>query len=368
MTQSSNESNSRPSRTIIKGARIFDGYDFYPARPISIVGGLISDDISGGSAVEIDATGMTLLPGLIDAHVHLFSTAPLTQLIRAGVTTALDMGTMSHELRMSLRESAESGLTDTRTACLAATSAGSIHSRIPGFPAKALVSGRDGAQKFVADRVTQNADYIKIIADVPGPTQETVTALAAAAREHGKLSIAHAANSAAYAMSHEAGVDVFTHVPLDKALSDELVASIASSGSVVVPTLTMMETMSQRIPGKNYDAARSSVAALHAAGVPIIAGTDANTSPGSPAQIVHGESLHRELELLVLAGLSNVEALRAATSVAAKWFRLDDRGVIQSGKRADLLLVEGDLEKDVGSVRKVRHIWCNGIAMEFERE
>lgn len=71
-----------------------------------------------------------------------------------------------------------------------------------------------------------------------------------------------------------------------------------------------------------YRHAEASVAALHRAGIPIVAGTDANAAPGSPAPIRHGEGLHDELELLVGAGLSPVEALRAATVVPAGLFAL----------------------------------------------
>lgn len=72
-------------------------------------------------------------------------------------------------------------------------------------------------------------------------------------------------------------------------------------------------------PGLNYAAAKESVALLHRAGVPILVGTDANSSP--MAAIKHGESLHRKLELLVEAGLLNAKELRAATSFLAEWFR-----------------------------------------------
>ena len=78
----------------------------------------------------------------------------------------------------------------------------------------------------------------------------------------------------------------------------------------------MMEAISQKmkVPGLNlnYANARASVAAMYQSGIPILAGTDANAAPGTPAAIPHGESLHHELQLLVDAGLSTVDALRAA--------------------------------------------------------
>jgi imidazolonepropionase-like amidohydrolase len=97
------------------------------------------------------------------------------------------------------------------------------------------------------------------------------------------------------------------------------------------------------------------------AGVPILAGTDANDSAGTPARVPHGESLHRELELLVDAGLSTLEALLAATALPARYFGLSDRGTTEPGKRADLVLIDGDPLADIRATRSIRRIWCGGI-------
>ncbi|KAJ7722894.1 hypothetical protein DFH07DRAFT_759756, partial [Mycena maculata] len=104
-----------------------------------------------------------------------------------------------------------------------------------------------------------------------------------------------------------------------------------------------------------------SVTALHAASVPILAGTDANTLPGIALPL--GTSLHRELELLVEAGLSSVDALRSqATRVlAAQYNRLLDRGVIAPGMRADLLLISGDPIANISTTRNIQRIWIAGV-------
>jgi imidazolonepropionase-like amidohydrolase len=164
-------------------------------------------------------------------------------------------------------------------------------------------------------------------------------------------------------MAQEAGADVLTHAPLDRALDEAAVARMADDGRIVVPTLSMMEAIvegSGRV-GPDYNQARLTVTALYRAGVPVLAGTDANSTPGVPASVPHGSSMHHELELLVDAGLSPVDALRAATSLPARHFGLDDRGAVTPGLRADLLLVDGDPLHDITATAKIQRIWCAGV-------
>src|SRR6185436_16612321 len=111
----------------------------------------------------------------------------------------------------------------------------------------------------------------------------------------------------------------------------------------------------------DFSTVLASVALFHAAGVPVLAGTDApNTGSW------HGVSLHRELELLVQAGLTPLEALRAATSAPADAFRLPDRGRITVGRRADLLLVDGDPTTDVRATRAIARVWKLGVPCDRE--
>jgi imidazolonepropionase-like amidohydrolase len=163
--------------------------------------------------------------------------------------------------------------------------------------------------------------------------------------------------------AQRAGADILTHAPLDAPLGADLVARAVAAGQVVVPTLTMMERIVAQLapPGAAYANAQASVTALHQAGVPVLAGTDANAGPGSPASVPHGESLHRELELLAGAGLPALAVLRAATEGPARYFGLADRGRIEPGLRADLVLIDGDPLADIRASRSIRRVWCDGI-------
>ncbi len=361
---------------LIRDVRVFEAGALSGATSVLLAGDRImgvGPAIDVASGVVVDGAGSVLLPGLVDAHVHLHDTSSLDLLARAGVTTALDMACWPRELVDELRH--RRGLTDIRSAGIPATAPGSTHSKMPGRPDAALISGPAQADDFVRDRLAEGSDYIKLIADIPGPDQATLDALVTAAHRHGRLAVAHAATIAPYRMALAAGADVITHAPLDAALDEATVAGMASAGTVAVPTLTMMDAVARRffgvgaerrsadVPsgGPGYHHARRSVQLLRQAGVAILAGTDANATAGAPAAISHGESLHRELELLVDAGLTPAEAIFAATSLPARHFRLDDRGAVRPGTRADLVLVAGDPLADVTASRLVERVWCAGI-------
>ncbi|WP_067474383.1 amidohydrolase family protein [Actinomadura hibisca] len=349
------------TRTALTGVRVFDGHGLSEPGTVVIDGAVIGTDVSG--ARTVDASGAVLLPGLIDAHVHLHGPDDLRGLAAHGVTTGLDMATWPPDLLASLRE--VSGLSDFRSAGTPVIGPGGPHARIPGMAEDAVIHGPEQAADFVAARIAQGSDYIKVVLEEPGqggPDRPSLDALVAAVHEHGRLIVAHAAWPGAYRWAVEAGVDVVTHIPLGQPLDAEIVERMASAGQIAVPTLTMMEGIASGLGMADaFTASLASVAALHRAGVPVLAGTDANHQQGVPFQPAHGASLHHELELLVRAGLSEADALRAATVLPARHFQLTDRGAVESGLRADLLLIDGDPLADISATRKIVRVWCGGV-------
>ncbi|MFG3100602.1 amidohydrolase family protein [Streptomyces sp. NPDC048182] len=319
----------------------------------------------------VDGAGATLLPGLIDAHVHFLDAGELTALARAGVTTALDMGTWPPPFVAALRASRAGA--DIRSCGAPIAGRGGPHARIPGFPADSLVSTAEEGRRRVAARVGEGVDYIKLVLEpdgAGGPDAATAKAVVEEAHAAGLRVVAHASHTGAVALALEAGVDVLTHAPLDAVLAPDLVRQLGGreSGHVVVPTLTMMRGVARNLgnPAVDYAHARDTVTALHRAGAVLVAGTDANRAPGVPAAVAHGSSLHDELALLVEAGLSPVEALRSATSTAAAAFALPDRGSIRPGLRADLLLVTGSPATDITASRAVRGVWTAGRPVDLD--
>ncbi|KAJ5096638.1 hypothetical protein N7456_007359 [Penicillium angulare] len=346
-----------PPITAITNVRVFDGQKVNDPSTVIIDGDLIAtNDPDKVPSTTINAEGSILSPGLIDCHIHLHGADDLARMAEFGVTTALDMATWPPELLTSLRNN--KGVTDIRGCGIAATAPRSAHSNIPTLPREALVSNPSEAKRFVADRISEGADYIKIIADVPGPTQETLNALVENAHQSKKLVIAHAVSLVATQMSQDAGVDFITHAPLNGVMSEESIQQMIHDRRISIPTLTMMKGVSES-RNLNFDNARKTVAALHLAGVPVLAGTDSNMAPGVPANISHGVSLHEELELLVGCGLSATEVLRAATSLPAKYFGMHDRGVIQPGYRADLILAKEDPTQDIKATRFIQRVLAN---------
>ncbi|WP_394619445.1 amidohydrolase family protein [Lentzea sp. JNUCC 0626] len=298
---------------------------------------------------------MTVLPGLIDAHVHLSGRADLEELARWGVTTGLDMGSWPRGFVDEMR--AQKGVARIKSATIPAVGKGGRHAQMPGFPAEGIVTSPDEAKRFVERRVADGADFVKIVTEAAPPEgmdQPTVDALVRAAHDHGLLVVAHAVTTGAFRVAVEARVDVSTHAPLDAVLDDDTIAGMREIGMVSVPTLTMMEGTAKLLAplGFRYEHARDTVTRFRDAGVDVLAGTDANSAPRAPFAPKHGESMHHELELLVAAGLTPAEAVRGATELPARVFGLaagDDR-----------MEVEGDPTVDITATRNIVGVWIGG--------
>ena len=280
--------------------RLFDGDRLLEGTwDVQIDGETVGAVSPAGSAsargAVVDGGGATtLLPGLIDAHVHLRSIDDVHTLARFGVTTALDMGSSPPALIDELRSA---GSTDVRSTGAAAVGPESLHVGVPGRPRDSIVADPEDGRRFVAARVAEGMDYIKVIADAPGGggvDADTMAAIVQAAHKAGRMVVAHAARMGAVRLAHAAGVDVLTHSPLDGELDDAEIDDVVRAGRTVVPTLLMVQGVAANapVPGLEYRHARSFVSALHRAGAAIVLGTDANQAPQVPANVPYGDSVH----------------------------------------------------------------------------
>ncbi|KAI0426027.1 putative hydrolase [Xylaria sp. FL1042] len=348
----------------INNVRVFDGHRLLPATTVVIENDTISSIGDCSHADEhVDGNGGVLLPGFIDAHAHPGNITQLQDLSRYGVTTAILMACFEPQLCESLKN--HPGLVDIVAGSLPAAAPGSTHGNIvvavDGNEDR-LVTNASVASQWVDEAVAWGPDFVKLIAEAPGLDQQTLNVLTERSHEHGKRVACHASALEAYTQAINAGVDDIQHSPLDNPISASLARRIALAGRVATPTLTIMRAISDASPEtRNYTAAEETVKRLKEAGVPIIAGTDANLVQGLIAIVPFGISLHEELRLLVKAGLSPAEALRATTSVAAEHWGLSDRGVIAPGKRADLVLLSENPLDDISASKTIQKIWLAGV-------
>ncbi len=384
--------------TLFRGARVFDGDRVISATDVLVRDGRIAavgrNIAAVAGATVVDAAGMTLLPGLIDSHTHVFGDV-LREALIFGVTTELDMFTdagLARTLRAEQKNGQARARADVFSAGTLATAPGG-HGTEYGLTIP-TIAHVDSAQAFVNARIAEGSDWIKIVYADGGPSRPTIDlavlrALVAAAHSRQRLAVVHIGTAAAAREAIEAGADGLVHLFTDTLPAADFAAFAKTRGAFVIPTLTVLKSVTgtagsaglandqelapyivpssaalleqgfPRRPGaptRSYDVAATTVVRLRNAGVPILAGTDA-PNPGT----AHGVAQHRELELLVQAGLSPTEALAAATSVPARAFRLRDRGRIAEGLRADLLLVRGDPTTDIKATRAIEGVWKEGV-------
>lgn len=390
---------------LIEHVRVFDGERVIDRTSVLIRNGKI--DAIGPrlhppvGARVVDGIGRTLLPGLIDAHVHIRSRQDLEQSLVFGVTTDLSM---LMDLQLATEEKTEQNANqaydraDLFSSGYCATAPGG-HGTEYGMKFPTL-TGPGGAQSWVDDRIAEGSDYIKIIYENGGDTghggrpsidRATLQAVIAAAHARGKLAVVHIHSEQQAMDAIESGADGLAHLFShggDK-VDQRFVPLVAAHHAFVIPTFTVLESVCNQSPGqhvlddpklspfilpayvpqlkKNINHGQenhcmfsmTAIPPLSAAHVPILAGTDVGNAGTAP-----GASLHGELEYLVEAGLTPQQALTAATSATARAFKLADRGRIAPGLRADLVLVKGNPVQDIRATRDIVAIWKSGVPVD----
>lgn len=379
---------------------LFDGTEFRPNHDVWVEDGRIHrvgqrlalpDDLP-----RLDGRGHTLIPGLVDSHIHALGTT-LVDSLRFGVTTVLDQFTLTdfaaekRPAREVLARTTEADLFSAGTLATAPRGHGTQY----GFEIPTLDSPEEAAE-FVRARKAEGSDWIKIVSEdgsaygfeTPTLDSETVAALIEAAHAEGLLAVVHVSTLERGLEAVALGADGLAHIWADSLIGEEDAARFAEAGVFVIPTLSVTvgitgdsmgeellrevgeeaspmqrQTLANLFPGRHgsTEVAFGNVARLHAAGVRVLAGADA-PNPATAA----GISMHGELRLLERVGLSPAEALAAATSLPAEAFGIPDRGRLEEGRIADLLLVRGDLSTDLTRSTDLAAVWKDGFAVERE--
>lgn len=365
------------------------------------------------SAQIIDGSGKWLIPGLIDMHVHIpvdghfntnYPTAAaaiftntqdmMTPFIANGVTTVFELNSRSGHFGQR-NEILRGDVIGPRMALAAMIEGGEGQGRIANSPA-------DGRQS-VRMAKAEGYEFIKVYSKL---NIETYKAVVDEAGKQGMKVVGHIPNDFG-AAKEDALVPHFGMVAhaeeffkQNEDLRDNDAKKYAllakNNGTWLSPTLIVIKStigqarsldsirllqslkyvhpllqskwLTANTPNKGSTPARIDrlermiqsnkriVRAFHAAGVPILAGTDAGSSG-----VVWGFSLHDELRLLVEAGLSNEEALTSATRFPAAWLGLEDKiGTIEAGKFADLILLDANPLDDIRNSRKIAAVFVNG--------
>lgn len=384
--------------TLFRDVRVFDGEVVHEKRSVLVRDGRIASPDHRGPppayARIIEGSGRTLLPGFIDAHVHAYT--GLEDALLFGVTTVIDQFTApqtSEAARARTAAGDNPGEADILSAGNLATAPGG-HGTQFGIAVPTLATPAE-ADAWVAARIAEGSDFIKIVREpgrpeagraLPTLDGETIRALVEAAHRRGKLAVVHANALADARIAIEAGADGLVHLFADAPVDADFVNAASEAGVFISPTFAIAEVfagrggsapllrhpafvgllggpaavnLGQTIPanrtGEMAPVMAANITALQQAGVPILAGSDA-PNPGTWL----GISLHRELELLVEAGLTPTEALVAATSAPADAYRIKRHGRIAEGAAADLVLVEGDPTRDILATRAIVEVWKDG--------
>lgn len=375
------------------GARLIDGTGAAPIEDATVVirdgriqaaGAADTTSIPGG-VPRIDLRGKSVLPGLWDMHAHVGLTEWGPVYLAAGVTTARDMGG-EFDIVTALRDAWRDGTAIGPRLLLAGLIDGPGPASFGSVTAANGTEGRDAVARYAAAHFQQ----IKLYSLLDRPT---VASIIGAAHAANMTVTGHVPNGLTMREAIEMGMDHVAHLTVrDAPGSDAMrdtIAFLKAHGTVLDPTVSWNELLgrSPQTPIESFqpgiahaapalrrliegasgngtpDQARDRLArslqiikALHDAGIPIVAGTDKG---------VPGVSVAREIELYVQAGLSPMDAIRAASAVPARVMGLAaDSGTIAPGLRADLIVVEGNPLERIADIRNVTLVCANGRLYE----
>lgn len=332
--------------------RIDDAVVVIRNHKIEAIGVSGSIDRPAGADV-VDATGLTLVPGFIDTHVHIAFADP-HELVANGVTTARDLAWIPNQIWSLVRRSQSDGFDGPRL--LAAgqmlTVQGGYPSRAgwaPGGAARIVASGE--ARAAVTDQVRMGASAIKVALNAEvGPTlpERLLRDIVTEAHAQGLPVTAHTTGLKELRKALATRVDELAHMLMsEERIPQTMIREMVDAGMTVVPTLSVRF-------GSDQDVAIDNVRRFLEAGGRVVYGTDlgnAGPRPGIDA---------REIAALIKCGMDGRSIIASGTVDAASHLDLDGIGVLAVGMEADIVAVRGDPLQSPADLTNVQMVWRGG--------
>jgi imidazolonepropionase-like amidohydrolase len=358
--------------TVIDGTGadpIADGMVVIAGDRITAVG-TEDDFILPPDAKRIDAQGGAILPGFINAHVHAgYSEANLEAWARGGVTTVRDLGNGGdREALFAFRDSHRDQPPYARLVAVGpSVSVPDGYPMVPWGARGLTVTSADDARGKVAQLLDDGADLIKIMMesgktfgrDIPVLSLDQASAIVEVAHEHGVPVSAHAMDSTDLSRALDAGVDDIAHMIWDP-LTDQLINRMVEDKVYWVPTLELYHHVAKDAENGWDKLVIENLRRYVKAGGQVALGTDFN---GYGAEFDLGMPMI-EIESMAAAGMTPMQIIVAATANAAHVCNLDaEIGTLESGKAADVLIVDGDPLKDLLALTRTLLVIRDGVVI-----
>jgi imidazolonepropionase-like amidohydrolase len=408
----------------IRGARVVDGTGAPAKLATVLIRGERIEAVGENVAIPagarvIDAQGLTLIPGLFDLHTHLQSGTVtglsgdlgknLKAYLAAGVTTVVNFSGSPETFEPIRRLVAEGVLQSPRLLLSARFSPPGGHGTEGGESSGYEPATADQAHAFMREALRYKPDAIKAFTDgwrygsgaaMTDFNEQTTAAIAADAHAAGIKVLTHTVTLANSKISARAGIDVQAHGICDVPADEEVIRIYKEKGTgyvstlecyrhqerfavlgtaplsprlteliepAALPAVPKSDVFARSTPAsretavKRWAALVENIRRLHAAGIPIGTGTDSGV-----VGIHHGYATLQEVQLLVGAGLTPLEAIHSATGVSARLISVDaSRGTIEAGKLADLVLVAGEPDRKIEDIENTRRVFLGGQEIDL---